>query len=210
LPVKCFTDKTDAQNLCKIEIFEPIMTTLQKISAGIVALCAAVSAFAANPQLPLLNEPVDISGDFRDFSNLYYLADRLANFDPASGSGKITCQRSQYFTRQAFDNMLAVIKPVAPNEFPENQYAANPSLPFAVEFISPKTFRLRLTSGPQFHKKSGELMLAPWSRRCGGYGPGVHTYSTGRAGEAPKDDSWLTLNSSPAQIQGEGHSCPAL
>jgi hypothetical protein len=45
---------------------------------------------AANPALPLLNEPVDVSGDFRDFSNLYYLADKLADFDPATGSGKIT------------------------------------------------------------------------------------------------------------------------
>ncbi len=44
---------------------------------------------AANP-MPLLNDPIDVSGDFRDFSDLYYLADRLAAFDPATGTGKIT------------------------------------------------------------------------------------------------------------------------
>jgi alpha-D-xyloside xylohydrolase len=145
------------------------MTTLQKTSAGIVALFAAISTFAANPQLPLLNDPVDISGDFRDFSDLYYLADRLAEFDPATASGKITYQRSQYFTRLAFDNMLAVIKPVAPNEFPENEYAANPSLPFSIDFVSPRTIRIRMTSGPQVHKKYEELMLD---------------------GPVPHDDSW--------------------
>jgi len=32
------------------------MTALPKISAAIAALCAALSTFAANPQLPLLNE----------------------------------------------------------------------------------------------------------------------------------------------------------
>ena len=91
-------------------------------------LCAGLSIgatdrlSAANPTLTLLNEPVDVSGDFRDFSNLYYLADKLADFDPATGSGKITYQRAEYFTRQAFDNMLAVIKPVGLNEFPTNQY----------------------------------------------------------------------------------------
>jgi alpha-D-xyloside xylohydrolase len=124
---------------------------------------------AANPIPPLLNDPIDVSGDFRDFSNLYYLADQLADFDPATGQGKITWQRSGYFTRQAFDNMLAVIKPVTPNEFPENEYAANPTLPFSVEFVSPRTLRLRLTSGPQHHKPCEELMLA---------------------GEVPRDHSW--------------------
>ena len=145
------------------------MTTLQKTSAGIVALCAAISTFAANPQLPLLNEPVDVSGDFRDFSNFYYLADRLADFDSATHTGKILYQRSQYAVRHAFDNDLAIITSAKPNEFPENEYAANPSLPFSIEFVSPKTFRIRLTSGPQVHKNSEELMLA---------------------GEVPKDDSW--------------------
>src|ERR1039457_4688150 len=145
------------------------MTALAKTSATIVALCAAISAFAANPQLQLLNDPVDVSGDFRDFSNFYYLADRLADFDPATHAGKIFYQRSQYSVRHAFDNDLAVINSTKPNEFPENEYAANPTLPFSVEFVSPKTFRVRLTSGPQVHKNSEELMLA---------------------GAVPHDDSW--------------------
>ena len=115
---------------------------------------------AANPTLPLLNDPVDVSGDFRDFSDLYYLADKLADFNPATGQGDITYQRAEYFTRQAFDNMLAVIKPVEPNEFPTDQYAANPTLPFSIEFVSPRTVRIRMTSGPQVHKPLEELMLA--------------------------------------------------
>jgi alpha-D-xyloside xylohydrolase len=65
--------------------------------------------------------------------------------------------------------MLAVIRPVEPNEFPANEYEANPVLPFSIEFVSPKTLRIRATSGPQFRKASEELMLA---------------------GEVPKDDSW--------------------
>jgi alpha-D-xyloside xylohydrolase len=138
-------------------------------TSAIISLVLCLPLAAANPPLPLLNDPIDVSGDFRDFSNLYYLADKLAEFDPATGSGKITYQRSQYFTRQAFDNMLAVIKPVEPNEFPADQYAANPTLPFSIEFVSPRTVRIRMTSGPQFRKNSEELMLA---------------------GEVPQDDSW--------------------
>jgi alpha-D-xyloside xylohydrolase len=138
------------------------------LNAGalIASTCATL---AANPTLPLLNEPIDVSGDFRDFSDTYYLADRLAEFDPATHSGKIGYQRAQYFTRQAFDNMLAVLRPVEPNEFPGNEYAANPVLPFSIDFVSPKAIRIRATSGPQFAKPAEELMLA---------------------GPVPRDDSW--------------------
>jgi len=144
------------------------MNMLKKLSAPFLCLVAA-GVLAANPPSPLLNEPVDVSGDFHDFSNLYYVADRLADFDPATGTGKISYQRSEYFTSMSFNHMVAAIKPVEPNEFPANEYATNPALPFAIEFVSPKTFRLRLTSGPQVHKITEELMLA---------------------GPVPHDDSW--------------------
>jgi alpha-D-xyloside xylohydrolase len=140
-----------------------------KFAFACLLACQTLQLAAASPQLPLLNGPVDVSEGFRDFSDTYFLADKLADFDPATGSGKITYQRAQYFTRQAFDNMLAGVKPVAPNEFPENEYEANPTLPFSIEFVSPRTIRIRITSGPQFHKGSEELMLA---------------------GDVPKDDSW--------------------
>jgi alpha-D-xyloside xylohydrolase len=145
------------------------MNRSPKIPIVIAALCAAVSTLAANPPPPLLNEPVDVSGDFRDFSNLYYVANELADFDPATHTGKITYQRSEYFTSYSFNHMVAALKPVGPNEFPANEYAANPSLPLAIEFVSPRTFRIRLTSGPQVHPNTGELMLA---------------------GPVPHDDSW--------------------
>jgi len=123
-----------------------------------LALCSAFRALAADQAL--LNEPIDVSGDFRNFANTYFLADKLADFNPATGEGTIEWQRAQYYTRQAFDNMLAVVKPVDPNEFPTTEYAANPSLPFSIQFVSPRTIRLRITSGPQFHKPQEELMLA--------------------------------------------------
>ena len=144
------------------------VTAILCLSAGLL-LSATRPLTAANPTLPLLNDPIDVSGDFRDFSDTYYLADKLADFDPAAHSGKIVYQRAQYFTRHAFDNMLAVIRPVAPNDFPENEYEANPSLPFSIEFVSPRTLRIRATSGPQFATPAEELMLA---------------------GPVPKDESW--------------------
>src|SRR4030042_5177132 len=66
----------------------------------------------------LLNEPFDISRDFRDFSNTYYLADSLTAFDPKTGQGEVLYRRHEYSTRLAFNNMLAILRPVRPNEFP--------------------------------------------------------------------------------------------
>jgi alpha-D-xyloside xylohydrolase len=130
------------------------------------ALCVPV--FAANPPT-LLNDPVDITSDYHAFENYYYLADKVADFDTKTHSGKILYQRAQLVPRHAFDNDLAAITPAKPNEFPENQYAANPTLPFSIEFLSPRAFRLRLTSGPQVHPNTEELMLV---------------------GDVPKDNSW--------------------
>lgn len=107
----------------------------------------------------LLNEPFDISGDFRSFSNTYYLADSLSTFDPLSGEGKITYRRYEYSTRQAFNNMLAVLKPVPANEFPTNEYEAAPELPFSISFVSPRTLRIRTVSRLQTRPEKESLML---------------------------------------------------
>src|SRR5262245_29062004 len=144
-------------------------THIFKLAGLGVFLAATLNLIGANPAPVLLNEPIDVSGDFRDFANTYYVADRLAAFDPTTHSGKITYLRFEYVTRQAFDNMLAGLKPVTPNEFPENEYEASPTLPFSIKFAPPRTFRIRLTSGPQVARPIESLMLA---------------------GPRPSDDSW--------------------
>src|SRR5215469_14052342 len=135
----------------------------------IVSRVCRMTAWASNGPFTLLNAPVDVSGDFHDLANFYYLADHLADFDPATHAGKIFYQRAQFTPRHAFNNDLAVVKPAGPNEFPEDQYAANPELPLSIDFVSPRTLRIRMTSGPQYYSTQPELMLA---------------------GPVPNDDSW--------------------
>ena len=146
------------------------------IALTFVALLPIVAAGSAPP---LLNDPVDISGDFRDFTNTYFLADSLAEFDPKTGSGKINYLRYQYFTRIAFDNTLAVLRPFEGITFPEKEYAVNPTLPFSIQFVSPNTVRIRVHTGPQIRPDGPSLMLV--------------------AGKAPTDNSWKY-----AKIEG-GH-----
>ena len=71
----------------------------------------------------LQNEPVDISPDFIDFQNTYYVAAELIDFDPLSASGKIKYERYEFATRMAFNNMMGGLVSVKPNEFPGNEYA---------------------------------------------------------------------------------------
>lgn len=107
----------------------------------------------------LLNEPLDISPDFRNFTNTYFLANNLAAFDPATASGTVVWKRARYNTRHAFDNTMAGLEPAPQNEFPSIEYAADMTLPFSIQFVSPRTVRIRMTSGPQFHKSEPSLML---------------------------------------------------
>ncbi|MFN8206596.1 MAG: hypothetical protein U0T82_04220 [Bacteroidales bacterium] len=58
----------------------------------------------------LLNEAVDISEDFRNFTNTYFVADSLQASDPASGQGQVTWRRHVHQTRQAFNNMLGFLR----------------------------------------------------------------------------------------------------
>lgn len=121
-----------------------------------------------NPQY-ILNEPIDISGDFHDFTNTYYLADSLASFNPKTGQGEVKYRRHEYATRQAFNNMLGVLTPVRGNEFPGIEYAESPVLPFYVEFSSQRTVRIRAASG-QSRPVEESLMLVN--------------------GKAPVDNTW--------------------
>jgi hypothetical protein len=127
--------------------------------ASILTLAGAGQPLCAAPA-PLLNDPVDISPDFQDFANTLFLADKLVSFDAATATGKLSYKRSALVTKHAFDNTLSGAKAVEQNEFPAIEYAANPEQPFSVEFVTPRTVRLRISSGPQFHKSADSLMLA--------------------------------------------------
>lgn len=74
--------------------------------ASIFGLACATPPLSAAPA-PLLNDPVDISADFQNFANTLFLADKLASFDPATASGKLTFQCSVLVTKHTFDNTLA-------------------------------------------------------------------------------------------------------
>jgi alpha-D-xyloside xylohydrolase len=108
----------------------------------------------------LINEPVDISPDFRNFVNAYFLADSLTTFHPATMSGTIEWQRNHYVRRMAFNNELAALQPYQNTIFPATEYQQDPVLPLSIQFVSPRTIRLRMNTGHVVKDEKDTLMFA--------------------------------------------------
>ena len=134
-----------------------------------LAATTGLVAQSGNQPPPLLSDLVDVSRDFADYTNGYFLADHLASFDPAAASGRLVWQRNQRSPRIAFSNMISVLRPFGGVTFPENEYAVDPELGFSLEFVTPRTVRVRMKTGPESRPDTPSLMLA---------------------GPVPRDPSW--------------------
>src|SRR5208283_5350961 len=113
------------------------------LCAGFVLTCCARLNAQVDRPPGLVSDLVDISPDFHEYRNTFFLADKLAQFDPATGAGAIAWTRNQLYPRIAFNNMENVLQPFAGVTFPEGEYAVNPSLPFSIQFVSPRAVRIR-------------------------------------------------------------------
>jgi len=156
-----------------------------KLALGIGASLLSIPAvFGASANQPpgLLSDVVDISPDFHDYANTFFLADSLASFDPASGSGTISWRRNQLVPRIAFNTMEAILHPYAGNTFPGAEYAVDPKLPFTIEFVSPRAVRIRIrtTANPRPDEPSLMLVGAPPHDASWKYSevPGGHRYTS--------------------------------
>ncbi|MDE6137396.1 MAG: alpha-xylosidase, partial [Muribaculaceae bacterium] len=83
---------------------------MKPLHIALLAAAAATAAPAATAETRtvggvsyLLSMPKDMSEDFLDFSNTYFFADSLVDFDTATGTGHIEWKRQQLQPRQAFN-----------------------------------------------------------------------------------------------------------
>ena len=92
--------------------------------------------------------PKDVSTDFSDLSNTYFLADSLVSFDAAKGEGLVQWDRYRMSPRQAFN--LNGYWPVRMQmlDFPDAAYDNDPHLRLQIEFINPRTARIRMLTTP--------------------------------------------------------------
>src|SRR5262252_8823847 len=135
-------------------------TTLVMI--GLISFERPVSA-------QVLGDLVDTSADFQKLEQVYFVGNRVVDFDPRSGAGSLEWAR---YTRQpslSFEKIDIGFARTRANEFPGTEYDENPALPFSIAFVSPRTIRLRIASRTPMPRDTDSLMFA---------------------GPVPRDNSW--------------------
>lgn len=96
----------------------------------------------------LQNLPLDVSADFYDLGNNYFVADSVADFDLATAKGQVNWKRCRMTPRQAFN--LNGFWPIRQEmlDFPYTAYETNPNLQVKLRFVSPNTVRITLLTTP--------------------------------------------------------------
>lgn len=128
------------------------------------ALIAFIGILDAQPRITggtsyLLNQAIDISDDFRDLANTYFIADRLASFDAASGEGLVGWKRYRMTPRQAFNTNIQQVQELQMLDFPGTAYVNDPQLRIKLDFISPRTVRVRMLTTPVVPAEEESIML---------------------------------------------------
>ena len=113
---------------------------------GMMAVSAQIQTNAGMQYLQCMQK--DMSTDFYDLSNTYFLADSLVSFDTAKGEGLVQWKRYRMSPRQAFN--LNGYWPVRMQmlDFPDAAYENDPELRLSIEFITPRTARIRMLTTP--------------------------------------------------------------
>jgi len=128
-------------------------------------------------QAQVMGDAVDVSQDFQKMDQVYFIGERVASFDPATGNGTLEWMRHLRRLSLSFNKLDRGFERAKSSDFPGTEYDENPKLPFEISFISPRTVRLRFAtrSRPLGDAPSLMLVSAP-----------------------PRDDSWKVESSDTA------------
>ena len=119
----------------------------------VVAAAASKAQIQTNAGIQYLQcMPKDVSTDFYDLSNTYFLADSLDGFNTKRGMGFVQWKRYRLSPRQAFN--LNGYWPVRMQmlDFPDAAYENDPSIRIIIEWFTPRTARIRMDTSPAFKR----------------------------------------------------------
>lgn len=115
--------------------------------------------FHHHVQAQIMGDAVDVSQDFQKMEQVYFIGDRVTSYDPATGKGMLEWARNLRRLSLSFNKLDRGFARARSSDFPGTEYDENPSLPFAISFVSPRTVRLRLTTRSQPLSDAPSLML---------------------------------------------------
>lgn len=147
---------------------------MKKELLAVVMLLFAGGNLLAQPHVNdgtsyLMNQPLDMSTDFRDLSNTLFFADHLESFDAKSGEGLVNWKRGHLMPRQAFNTNGAQPRKMRMLDFPFTAYENDPNLKFKIDFVIPRTVRIRMLTTPVEPKPAASIMLAKEPGRDGSW-----------------------------------------
>ena len=118
------------------------------LSAALLPMAAVAQIQTSAGVQYLQCQAKDMSGEFSDLSNTYFLADSLAGFDLNKGEGLLNWKRYRLAPRQAFN--LNGYQPVRMKmlDFPDTQYDNDPNLRIKVQKIDNRTLRVTIFTSP--------------------------------------------------------------
>ena len=137
---------------------------IKKILTVAMLVCTCSSSLA-QPHVNdgtsyLMNQALDMSTDFLDLSNTLFFADHLESFDVKSGEGLVNWKRGHLMPRQAFNTNGSQPRKMRMLDFPFTAYENDPNLKFKIDFVTPRTVRIRMLTTPVEPKVSTSIMLA--------------------------------------------------
>ena len=112
---------------------------------ALLGTSAAVSPVLAQ-NTGVLGDIVDVGLDYRKPFQPAFVASRLTAFDPATGRGSLQWDRYTLGGSLSFGKQDIVYQRATATEFPGTEYDRDPSLPFEVSFVSPRSLRLRFST----------------------------------------------------------------
>jgi len=116
------------------------------------------------------NEPVDVSTEFAQQENHFFIGSKVPEFDRRSASGKILWKGLSLKQRVSYHQLTLQLKDYKVwEDLPPGEYEDDQALPFVLSFVTPRAVRLRLAARPDLSPEEASLMLA---------------------GKPPSDDSW--------------------
>src|ERR1041385_9209305 len=133
------------------------------MNRSLILLCLLCLFLAPAAHAQVLGDPVDVSQDFQKLENVYFVGSRVTSFDTSTGQGALQWDRYLRNTTLSFNKIDVGFTRGRATEFPGTEYDQDPSLPFAITFVSPRTIRLRFStravplSDGQSHRTIGRL-----------------------------------------------------
>jgi alpha-D-xyloside xylohydrolase len=116
---------------------------------------------SAGASAQVLGDPIDVSRDFWAMENVYFVGSKVPAFDPNTGRGVLTWDRYTRNTSLSFNKVDIGLARSRSTEFPGTEYDENPSLPFSITFVSPRTVRLRFTTRAQLQDRDSLMLVGP-------------------------------------------------